>query len=66
MPGEKEHFMMAMMKSQQEISSINGQIERVTAELKRIGNDPRHAKRKKELQAQLNKLQSALYRKHQL
>lgn len=53
-----------MMKTQQEVSSVQGQIERVTAELKRIGNDSRHARRKKELQLQLNKLQSALHRKY--
>jgi hypothetical protein len=64
MPGENEHIMM--MKVQQEVSSVQGQIDRVTAELKRIGNDPRHARRKKELQMQLNKLQSALHRKYSL
>lgn len=53
-----------MMKTQQEVSSVQGQIDRVTAELKRIGNDPRHARRKKELQMQLDKLQSALHRKY--
>ena len=63
MSEEKEYLIM-MMKTQQEVSSVQGQIDRVTAELKRIGNDSRHARRKKELQMQLNKLQSALHRKY--
>jgi chaperonin cofactor prefoldin len=61
MPGENEHSVM--MQIQQEVSSVQGQINQVTAELKRIGKDPRFARRKKELELQLNKLQKALHRK---
>jgi len=52
-----------MMQTQQEVSSVQGQINQVMAELKRIGKDPRFARRKKELELQLNKLQKALHRK---
>jgi hypothetical protein len=57
---ENEHL---MMKMHQEVNSVQGQVDRVKSELERIGKDPRHANKRKELQAQLVKLQRALYRK---